>query len=137
MLIPHKSKVAVIGSRNFNDYEKVKSVLEQALYYSHFEAIVSGGARGADSLGARFAKERGLDLIEFQADWDNLNVYPCKIKTNKKGKQYNSLAGFIRNQKIIDCCDWVVAFWDGISPGTKDSIEKAKNAGKLVYLVEV
>jgi hypothetical protein len=52
----------------------------------------------------------------FPADWD------------KHGKA----AGFLRNTTIIENADWVVAFWDGTSRGTSDSIKKAHAAGKPI-----
>ena len=72
--------------------------------------IISGGARGADTLAERYAKEANYKLEVFKADW------------TKHGKQ----AGFIRNGYIITAADAVVAFWDGTSRGTLDTINKAK-----------
>lgn len=109
-------KVAVIGSRDFTDYKKLCEVLDK--YDIH--EIVSGGARGADSLAAKYAKEHGIGLTEFFPDWS-------------VGKH----AGHVRNQHIIDHCDIVFAFWDMESKGTKDSIVKAKKANKPVIIINV
>ena len=81
--------------------------------------LVSGGAVGADSLAERYAKEHNLQIIVFKPDW------------NKHGKA----AGFIRNTNIIEEADEIIAFWDGISNGTRDSISKARKMNKP--LVEV
>ena len=83
--------VAIIGSRGFNDYELVKSILEK---YNDVTTIVSGGAKGADSLGERWAKEKGIPTKIFYPDW------------NKHGKS----AGYIRNKDIISNSDLVIAF---------------------------
>jgi hypothetical protein len=59
-----------------------------------------------------------------------LEAEPCKIKINKLGKEYNCLAGFNRNTIIVMNCDVCAAFWDGKSPGTRDSLYKCDKYGK-------
>jgi hypothetical protein len=107
-------KVAVIGSRTFNDYESVKDKLDSI---SDITLIVSGGAMGADTLGERYARENGISTVIFKPDWS-------------KGRG----AGFLRNTDIINEADIVVAFWDGKSRGTLDSIKKAEKQGKKVLI---
>lgn len=99
---------AIIGSRTFQNYEILKIVCNRLIRDT--DTIVSGAASGADILGKQYAIDRKLNYIEFPADW------------NKYGKR----AGFIRNQEIVDSSDFVIAFWDGVSNGTKNSIELAK-----------
>ena len=106
-------KLAVVGSRNFDDYEFLKKILN----YHPCTQIISGGARGADSLAKRYATEHGIPIKEFMPDWD----------------VYGKSAGYIRNEKIVDTSDELVAFWNGISRGTKHSLTLAENAGKPVY----
>ena len=125
-------KYAVIGSREFTDYSIVKRELDK---YKDIDWIVSGKCKGVDSLGERYAEENGIPTIIYPADWKDFNE-PCIKKTGKYGK-YNALAGFNRNQKIINDCDVVIAFWNMVSNGTKDSINKAKKANKKVIIVEV
>lgn len=110
-------KLAIIGSRSFNDYDLMCDILSK---YKEIKAIISGGARGEDSLAARYAQEKGIFLIEHLPNW-NLGRH----------------AGHLRNQSIIDECDRVVAFWDMKSTGTKDSIKKAKKQNKPVEVVNV
>jgi hypothetical protein len=107
-------KVAVIGSRSFNDYDEVKKTLKDIV----ITLIVSGGAKGADTLGERYADENNIPKKIFFPDW----------------KKYGKKAGFIRNTEIINEADLVVAFWDGESNGTKDSIKKAKEQNKKIVL---
>lgn len=113
-------KLAIVGSRDFSDYNFLKqNVLE--LMESHsfkFTHIVSGGAKGADTLGHRFAMEHQLEMIVFKPDW----------------KRFGKRAGYIRNTDIIENSDIVIAFWDGKSSGTKDSIDKALNLNKQVII---
>jgi hypothetical protein len=101
------TKVAIIGSRNFNDYELVKKIMETI---PDIDLIISGGAKGADSLGELWAKENNKKIKIFKPDWEN------------NGRA----AGVIRNQTIVVSSDLVVAFWDGQSKGTKSSIDFCK-----------
>lgn len=108
-------KVAVIGSRTYTDYEEVKRTLKRI----PISEIISGGADGADKLGEQYAKENNIPTKIFIPDWD------------KNG----SVAGFMRNTDIIENAEFVVAFWDGQSKGTKDSIDKAVAAKKKVLII--
>lgn len=111
-------KLAVVGSRTVTNYEVVKQVLDG---FEGVTEVISGGAAGADSLGARWATEKGLKLTVFRPDW----------------KRYGRAAGMIRNKNIIDTADEVVAFWDGQSKGTANSIERARKAGKPLTIVDI
>lgn len=111
-------KIAVVGSRTFNDYKLLRSTLNK---YDHIELIVSGGAKGADSLAEKYARENGIETLIFKPDWD------------KNGKA----AGYIRNVDIIKNCDLVIAFWDGKSKGTKHSIDLAKNGNKKIIIERI
>lgn len=82
------------------------------------EAVVSGGARGADTLAERYAQERGLQMIVFPAEW----------------KKYGRRAGFIRNVDIIRECDVCFAFWDGESHGTQHDIELCEHMNKQCFI---
>ena len=109
-------RVAVIGSRNFSDYQKVKKVLDQL----EISLIVSGGAKGADTLGYQYALENSIETLIFRAEWD----------------KYGKSAGYIRNVDIIDNSDIVLAFWDGKSKGTLHSINLAKKKGKALLIIK-
>lgn len=111
-------RIAIIGSRSFDNYEYLKKCLLQ--YITKGSHIISGGASGADSLAQQFAKEHGLPITIYYPDWNNL------------GKK----AGFIRNKTIIENSDLVVAFWDGESKGTKSSIDLAMKEGLGVIVKE-
>lgn len=112
-------KLAIVGSRTFNNYNKLKNELEP--YKDNIGEVISGGARGADSLARRWAKENNIMYKEHLADWD----------------LYGKKAGYIRNKKIIKECDGCVAFWDGISKGTKHSIELCEQYNKPVKIIRV
>ena len=102
--------LAVVGSRSFNDYNLLKNTLDKY----DINKIISGGAKGADQLAERYAKENGIETLILKPDW----------------KKYPRAAGIIRNKDIIGACTEVVAFWDGKSPGTKNSIGLAEEMGK-------
>lgn len=124
-------KVAVIGSRTFKNYGLVVKTLKELAP----QEIISGGAAGADSLGAQYAEENKIKLTIFPANWNDLTAPNCKIKVGKFGKQYNALAGFNRNLDIINSSDLIVAFWDGVSPGTAHSLKYAKEQGKPTHVI--
>jgi hypothetical protein len=106
-------KVIVAGGRDFNDYELLKSSLLRIFSNKDLNTIeiVSGAARGADSLGERFAEEFGLTVHRFPADWNG----PLK-----RG------AGLARNKEMAEFSDALVAFHDGVSTGTAHMIKTAK-----------
>jgi len=110
-------KVAVIGSRSFNDYDLVEETLKKY----EISLLVSGGAKGADSLGERYAKENKIPTMIFLPDW----------------KKHGRAAGMIRNTDIVEEAEIVIAFWDGISKGSKDSILKADKLGKKVIIINI
>ncbi len=113
--------VGVVGSRSILDKEYVFSVLDFYLSRLLKEGdlkIVSGGAKGVDSLGVSWAKEKGLQYTEFLPDW-----------TLGKG------AGFIRNQTIVDNSDYLIAITTG-SNGTADTIKRAEKKGIPIKIVK-
>ncbi len=112
-------KLAIIGSRTFNNYEILKEEVSKFVNPNEISLIVSGGAKGADTLGERYAKEHNIDTKIFLADW------------NKYGKS----AGFIRNHDIIKNCDSVIAFWDGKSKGTAHSLNIATKNNKNIKII--
>lgn len=114
-------KIAIVGSRTFEDYDAMCAFIKEKLAsmeYTTIEAVVSGGARGADTLAERYAQEMGLQMIVFPAEW----------------KKYGRRAGFIRNVDIIRECDVCFAFWDGESHGTQHDIELCEQMNKQCFI---
>lgn len=109
-------KMAIIGSRTFDNY----NLMKESLCCFDISMVISGAAQGADLLARRFANENNIALKEFLPDWD------------KFGKS----AGFRRNRQIIEHCDECIAFWDGESRGTKNSIDVAYELQKPVHIVK-
>lgn len=111
----NKLKLVVAGGRDFNDYELLKQKLD-TLLKPYFDSgveveIVSGKAKGADTLGEKYAQEKGLKVASFPAKW--------KLEDGSTDRA----AGFKRNQEMANYCDKVVCFWDGKSVGTKQMID--------------
>jgi len=106
---PKLKRIAVIGSRGFDDYVRLEAVLEPYLP----AVLVSGGAQGADALAERLAEERGLTIDVIPADW----------------QRYGRGAGPIRNKQIVESADLVIAFWDGKSRGTRSALAHADKVG--------
>jgi len=127
-------KLAVVGSRSFNDYAFLSQVLDRYRQrYGEIE-IITGGADGADTLAERYATEHHLVLTVFPADWTNLSAPDAVIRMRRDGTQYDARAGLRRNLKIVAACDVLIAFWDGSSTGTRHSIKYARKEGKTVYV---
>lgn len=130
-------KIIVAGGRNFEHYALLKMKLNEILKNVSDEVtIISGGAKGADLLGEKYAKEKGYKIKKIEADWDNINVIGAIIKTNQFGKSYNANAGPQRNKKMADIADGLVAFWDGKSLGTKNMIDIATNMNLKVRIIK-
>lgn len=106
-------KVGVCGSRSIN-----KINFEQVLP-SQTAVIVTGGARGVDSLAAAYARANGLKTIIHLPDY----------------KRHGRGAPLRRNDLIVRDSDILLAFWDGKSRGTKNTIDKAKKAGIPVFVI--
>jgi len=118
-------KLIVAGGREYTDYEQLSRTLfamADVEYCEHEVSIVSGMARGADSLGHHFAKTNNVKVYEFPANWRPNGVY-------------DSGAGHKRNAQMGDFADGLLAFWDGRSPGTKGMIDYMQRLGKPVHVV--
>ena len=122
-------RIIIAGSRDFNDYELLKKsaieIITKKTMLPDLTRIISGGARGADTLGERFANEMGLEISRFIPDWDGL------------GKR----AGYARNAEMAKFAvedgnyGVLIAFWDGQSRGTKHMIDLANKYGLEVHVV--
>ncbi|MBR5309454.1 MAG: hypothetical protein IKU43_11840 [Clostridia bacterium] len=100
-------KVAVVGSRCFTNFDLSPFIPEGTT------EIVSGGARGVDTVARMYAISHNLKLTEFLPEYH----------------LYGNRAPLIRNMSIIQNADIVLAFWDGESHGTKFVIDNCKRLG--------
>jgi predicted Rossmann fold nucleotide-binding protein DprA/Smf involved in DNA uptake len=113
-------RLIVAGGRDFNDYNLLCQEVADFIKNENEVEIVSGLARGADTLGCQFAQENDLPLRGFAAEW---------------GK-FGRAAGPIRNKLMAKNADALIAFWDGQSRGTMHMIDYAKEMGLKVKVVQ-
>jgi hypothetical protein len=125
MISPQMSlKIIIAGSRSITDYNALISAIDLAIASkvivpaSSFE-IVSGGAKGVDSLARRYATEFGYPLTEMKPQYKN---------------RYDRGAPLRRNIDIANYGDVLVAVWDGISTGTQHIITYMQKLNKPVYI---
>lgn len=104
-------RIAIVGSR---DYQNLDAVRQYVFEQERNSVIISGGARGVDSVAVDEAKRLGMAYEVYPADWS----------------RYGRSAGALRNHQIVEAATEVVAFWDGKSPGTEITMTMARNAGK-------
>jgi hypothetical protein len=109
-------KIAIVGSRDYAHLDRVRDFVKALPAGT---TVISGGARGVDEAAEAMAYAIGLPVQSFPADWAT------------HGKK----AGILRNAEIVAAADEVVAFWDGISAGTRSSIELAQKAGKPIRII--
>lgn len=110
-------RVAIVGSR---DYADLRRVAEYVKTLPSDTVIVSGGAVGVDTTAAVAARKRGLIVEEYLPNY----------------ALYGRHAPIIRNGDIVSHADFIAAFWDGKSRGTKNTIDRAKRLGKRVWISE-
>ena len=115
-----QSKVIVCGSRSISDKQYIFEALDKLLKDYDDVEIISGHARGVDTIAEAYAKERAIPLVVFSADWE----------------QYGRAAGPIRNKEMLQFAmsaePLVISFWDGKSRGTKNMMLLALKAGIAV-----
>lgn len=113
--------IIIAGGRDFNNYEflkeKCSNVINSFLFKDDIK-LVSGKAKGADTLGENFAKEFNYQLLEYPANWN----------------EYGKSAGYIRNEEMAKISQVLIAFWDGKSKGTKHMINLAKKYNLEIYI---
>jgi hypothetical protein len=111
-------KLAVVGSRNFADRAVLDRVLDGYREAHPDLIIISGAAKGADTLAADYAGRYALPLVEYAQAGDIRAI----------------TAGPLRGRQIVDDAEEMVAFWEE-SRGTKSSIELARKKGIPVRVV--
>lgn len=115
-------RLIIAGGRNFNDYpflrDKCNILLSQKMN-THNVIIISGTCRGADLLGEQYARENNLPVYRYPANW----------------KEYGKTAGYLRNRKMAEEADALVAFWDGKSRGTANMITLARGRQLQIRII--
>lgn len=138
-------RIIIAGGRDFDDYKKLKSVVNDIIFdlecrntvtgigntsrekENHLIEFISGIAKGADRLGEKFVKETiwSSNIKRFPANWE----------------LFSKSAGYIRNEQMAKYAiadnnyGVLIAFWDGKSKGTKHMINLAKKYGLEVHII--
>ena len=108
-------KLLIIGSRTVTDFDLTGWVPNDV------ELIISGGAKGMDAVAEKYADEHGVDKLIVRPQYD---LY-------KRG------APLKRNERMVDLCDAVLAVWDGVSHGTKYTLNYARKKNKQIIEIVV
>lgn len=118
--------IAIVGSRSFSNLNLLNEVMSEIIKKEgNFTNVVSGGAKGCDTLANEWATSNDVNMIVFLPKYEN---YPSKKKW---------MAPKERNTLIVENSDIVLAFWDMKSTGTKDTIDKSVERNKKVYLYDI
>lgn len=115
-------RIAIVGSRQFANPRKVREYVMDLICNTQEDGefvIVSGGAAGPDTIAEEVADQFQVPVALYLPAWD------------VHGKR----AGVFRNQEIVDKADRVVAFWDGESKGTLDTIKRTLKARKHLEVI--
>lgn len=113
------TSVIVAGSRDITDFSTVQGAINDSPFKP--DEIVSGGARGVDSLGEQWAEYHDVPDKVFEADWD----------------EHGNAAGPIRNEEMAEYADAAVLVWDGESMGTRSMFELALRERLDIYVQPV
>lgn len=115
-------KVIIAGSRGMTDQAAMFAALDRIIgpRKHAIAAVLCGDARGADTIGRRWAEHHGIPVQRYPADWDS----------------HGRSAGYRRNEVMAQNADVLVAFWDGTSPGTRQMIDCALHHGLWVRVVQ-
>ena len=106
-------KLLIVGSRKIEDFELPPYIS------SEVELIISGGAEGMDAVAERYADSHRISKLILCPDY----------------KRYGRAAPIKRNCRMVDLADAVLAVWDGLSAGTRSTIEYARRKNKPLTVV--
>ncbi len=109
-------KVIIAGSRTFTDYQFLCQVLAPDRH--HITQVLTGGERGAELLGYRWAWKHAIKHQRCRADWE----------------RFGKAAGVRRNHQMAQAGDVFVVFGYTTSPGTAHLIQCMRKLGKPVVV---
>ena len=102
------------------DFDKKTLLLPPINHSRGLTIILSGLAKGADTLAVKYANEHNYQWHGYAADWG----------------RFGKSAGIRRNTQMADNADALIAFWDGSSRGTKNMIEQAQAKGLQIRIIK-
>ncbi len=108
-------RVIIAGTRTVTDPAIVIAAISSAPF--QVTEIVSGCARGVDTIALWLAQQWGVPYKMFPAQWGRYEK-----------------AALVRNQQMADYADALIAVWDGVSTGTGHMISRAQAKGMQMYV---
>lgn len=108
-------KLLIAGSRSIIDFDLSPYVSADV------DTIISGGARGVDSLAEQYADSHHLSKYILRPRYD----------------LYGRAAPLKRNEEMVDMADAVLVIWDGCSKGAQYTLEYAKKKNKPIISVQL
>jgi predicted Rossmann fold nucleotide-binding protein DprA/Smf involved in DNA uptake len=109
-------RVAIVGSRRFSEPGRVTDYVNALPQKA---SIITGSASGVDAAATKAARAKGIPVQVLPASFEEVA---------------DAAKSTARNQRLIDACDVLVAFWDGASKGTRATVERALDSGKEVHV---
>jgi predicted Rossmann fold nucleotide-binding protein DprA/Smf involved in DNA uptake len=109
-------RIAIVGSRRFSQPTRVTDYVNALPPRA---SIITGSASGVDAAATKAARAKGIAVQVIPASFDELA---------------DAARAAARNQRLVDACDVLVAFWDGSSKGTRSTVERALDSGKEVHV---
>lgn len=113
-------RVIIAGCRDLFDPQLVEDAVKASGFA--ITEVVSGCADGIDTVGATWAKERGIPVKEFPPETD---VYEFAVACR------------LRNREMALYGQALIAVWDGVSRGTGNMIGEARAEGLKWYIHRV
>jgi predicted Rossmann fold nucleotide-binding protein DprA/Smf involved in DNA uptake len=110
-------RVAIVGSRHFPEPDRVTDYVRSLPARA---SIITGSASGVDAAATKAARDKGIPVQVMPASFEELA---------------DASKSAARNQRLVDACDVLVAFWDGASKGTRTTIDRALDSGKEVHVL--
>ena len=106
-------KIVIAGSRNIDNFDLSQHIP------SNVDLIITGGASGIDNLAEKYADKHKISKLIILPDY----------------KRYGRAAPLRRNEIMVDLADLVIVVWDGVSRGTKYTIDYATKKGKNLKII--
>lgn len=114
-------RLAIVGSREWTNYEKfTEEMTEFVSRCGKPRMVISGGARGVDTMAAKWATEQSIELVIFKPNYE----------------VYGKKAPLVRNTAIAAGCERMVAFPHPNSGGTWDAIRKFEQFGRKAAIIQ-
>lgn len=113
--------IGIVGSRNFNKWDLLVSEMNKIIdTYGHPDSIISGGAKGADSMAEKWANNNGCKMVIHRALWEI----------------YGKRAAYLRNKDIVRDSDILLAFPSKNGRGTQMTINLSQKKEMQIIIVD-